>query len=184
MTKNQLQVSISKLTSFLSAALAVLMASSALVIVGVLAPTPAGALNHSCVLLSPGVCTDTTAQLTMTFSGTTATVSGVSMSPATNVVVPSSITVGGVSYSVTTIAAYAAMYDTAITSLSIPRSVTSIGNYAFMQDFNLTTVDIANAEIGNYAFFECSGLTSLTVNGPSIGNYAFFHMGLSILLPR
>ena len=173
----QIQASFFRLTSFFTTALAVLIASCSLMIIGVLAPTPAGAVNHSCVLLSAGVCTDTTAQITMTFSGTTATVSGVSMSPAANVVVPSSITVGGVSYSVTSIASYAFRYDMAITTLSVPRSVTTIGDYAFEGAIALTSVNIAYATIGTASFYQCGSLTSLSVNGPSIGLDAFYDVG-------
>ena len=173
----QIQATFFRLTSFFTTALAVLIASCSLMIIGVLAPTPAGAVNHSCVLLSAGVCTDTTAQITMTFSGTTATVSGVSMSPVANVVVPSSITVGGVSYSVTSIAKYAFRDDIAITTLSVPRSVTTIGDYAFEGAIALTSVNIAYATIGTASFYQCGSLTSLSVNGPSIGLDAFYDVG-------
>ena len=61
---------------------------------------------------------------------------------AGDVVIPSSITVEGKEY-----------------------TVTSIGVNAFREDFGLTSVTIPNSvtSIGDYAFNGCSGLTSVTI---------------------
>ena len=94
------------------------------------------------------------------------------------VVIPSSVTYSGTTYSVTSISNYAfAGGCSGLTSVSIPNSVTSIGNSAFEYCSGLTSVSIPNSvtSIGDYAFYECSGLTSVSIPNSvtSIGNFIF-----------
>ncbi|MCI7700562.1 MAG: leucine-rich repeat domain-containing protein [Candidatus Onthomorpha sp.] len=95
-----------------------------------------------------------------------------------DVVIPSSVTNNGTTYSVTSIGDRAFYECSSLTSVTIPNSVTSIGNYAFRSCSSLTSVTIGNSviSIGEGAFFECSGLTSITIPNSvtSIGNYAFY----------
>ena len=107
-----------------------------------------------------------------------------------DVVIPSSVTNNGTTYSVTSIGDDAFYYCSGLTSVTIPNSVTSIGDYAFVWCSGLTSVTLPNSvtSIGNYAFDGCSGLTSVTIpNGvTSIGYEAFYNCsGLtSVTIPN
>ena len=82
-----------------------------------------------------------------------------------DVVIPSSVTNNGTTYSVTSIGNSAFMCCRSLTSVTIPNSVTSIGNSAFWDCSSLTSVTIPNSvtSIGNSAFWGCSSLTSVTI---------------------
>ena len=83
----------------------------------------------------------------------------------TEVVIPSSVTISGMDFSVTSIG-YEAFYRcTSLTSIEIPDGVTSIDGYAFVFCSNLTSIEIPNSvtSIGTRAFWGCSELTSITV---------------------
>ena len=73
------------------------------------------------------------------------------------VVIPSSITVEGKEYTVTSIGVKAFVSCFGLTSVTIPNSVTSIGSYAFQYCSRLTSVTIPNSvtSIGNSAFSGC-----------------------------
>ena len=93
------------------------------------------------------------------------------------VVIPSSITVEGQEYPVTSIGETAFRYCSSLTSITIPNSVRSIGESAFSGCSGLTSVTIPNSvtSIGRSAFSWCTGLTSVTIPNSvtSIGAYAF-----------
>ena len=95
-----------------------------------------------------------------------------------SVIIPSSITYNGTSYSVTSIGEEAFSGCTGLTEVTIPNSVTMIGNYAFASCQGLTSVTIPNSvtEIGGGAFKNCQGLTSVTIPNSvtKIGEYAFY----------
>ena len=107
-----------------------------------------------------------------------------------DVVIPSSVTNNGTTYSVTSIGDYAFYLCIGLTSVTIPNSVTSIADYAFEGCSSLTSVTIPNSvtSIGKWAFISCSGLTSVTIPNSvtSIGNMAFAYCsGLtSVTLPN
>ncbi|MCI7406822.1 MAG: leucine-rich repeat protein [Bacteroidales bacterium] len=94
-----------------------------------------------------------------------------------DVVIPSSVTNNGTTYSVTSIGEWAFEGCSGLTSVTIPNSVISIGEFAFYECSSLTSVTIPNSvtSIGYDAFSGCSGLTSVTIgNGvTSIGSGAF-----------
>ena len=81
------------------------------------------------------------------------------------VTIPATVTYDGVTYSVTSIEAYAFSGCSGLTSIEIPNSVTAIGSSAFTGCSGLTSVTIPNSvtTIGMEAFYGCSGLTSVTI---------------------
>ena len=94
-----------------------------------------------------------------------------------SVVIPSTVTYSGTTYSVTSIGGSAFKGCSGLTSVTIPNSVTSIGDGAFYNCSGLKLVTIPNTvtSIGEKAFYWCSGLTSVTIPNSvtSIGEEAF-----------
>lgn len=94
------------------------------------------------------------------------------------IIIPSSVTYNGNSYSVTRIGDYAFDYSSTLKSVTIPNSVTSIGNNAFRNCTRLTSVTIPNSvtSIGDGAFFQCIGITTVSLGNSvtNIGSGAFF----------
>ena len=121
---------------------------------------------------------------------TTVTVAGYSSMPSGDLTIPPSVTYSGTTYSVTTIGESAFANCHSLTSVTIPNSVTSIGNSAFGNCNGLTSVTIGNyvTSIGNHAFSNCKGLTSVTIPNSvtSIGDSAFAYCsGLtSVTIPN
>ena len=93
------------------------------------------------------------------------------------IVIPASISVDGVDYSVTEIGSYAFYNCYRLTSIKIPTSVTEIGDEAFYKCSGLTSIEIPNSvtSIRDKAFYYCSGLTSIEIPNSvtEIGDYAF-----------
>ncbi len=94
-----------------------------------------------------------------------------------DVAIPNSVTYSGITYSVTSIGAYAFYWCSGLTEVTIGNSVTSIGENAFRYCDGLTSVTIPNSvtSIGTRAFYDCSGLTEVTIPNSvtSIGTSAF-----------
>ena len=94
------------------------------------------------------------------------------------VVVPSSITVEGQEYTVTSIGEKAFYNCRKLTSVTIPNSVTSIGKSAFYRCSGLTSVTIPNSVtiIRDWAFYDCECLRFITIPSAvtSIGEWAFY----------
>ena len=82
------------------------------------------------------------------------------------VVIPSTVTYDGTTYSVTSIGYEAFLGCSGLTSVTIPESVSEIGGYAFSGCSGLTSVTIPESvtKIGDLAFQGCSGLTSVVYN--------------------
>ena len=99
--------------------------------------------------------------------------------PTGDLIIPSTVTYNGTTYSVTSIRYYAFANCSELTSVTIPTSVTSIGDYAFRDCTGLTSITIPNSVtfIGNGTFSCCSGLTSITIpdSVTSIGYSAFYN---------
>ena len=89
--------------------------------------------------------------------------------PTGDLVIPTSVTYNGNTYSVTRIGNSAFSSCSGLTSVTIPISVTSIGKSAFYGCSGLTSVTIPNSvtSIGKTAFSGCSGLTSVVFNADS-----------------
>jgi len=96
-----------------------------------------------------------------------------------DVVIPSTVTYDGTTYSVTSIGDNAFAYCSGLTSIDIPSSVTSIGELAFYSCYRLTSITIPTGitSIGEGAFSGCSGLTSVTIPNSvtSIGSGVFIN---------
>jgi len=82
------------------------------------------------------------------------------------VTIPSSVTYGSISYSVTSIGTWAFLSCASLTSIDISSSVTSIDDGAFWGCINLTTIAIPASikKIGSYAFFGCTGLSQINAD--------------------
>ena len=82
-----------------------------------------------------------------------------------DVIIPSSVTYNGITYSITSID-YKAFSDCKyLKSVEIPNSVTKISDGAFSNCSGLTSITIPNSvtTIGNTAFYYCSGLKSVEI---------------------
>ncbi|MDE6410158.1 MAG: leucine-rich repeat domain-containing protein [Muribaculaceae bacterium] len=106
-----------------------------------------------------------------------ATVTGPVSKSVTSVVIPETVNINEVEYSVTTIGHSAFGYCSGLTEVTIPNSVTTIGYSAFDACSGLTEVTIPNSvtTIGEAAFHSCKGITSLTIPNSvtTIYGYAF-----------
>ena len=82
-----------------------------------------------------------------------------------NVVIPKTVTLDGVTYTVTRIADNGFEKFTAIESVTIPASVKTIGGEAFFGCTGLTSVTIPSSveTFGSSVFASCTGLTSVTI---------------------
>ena len=94
-----------------------------------------------------------------------------------SITIPSSVTIGGVQCSVTSIGEAAFVGCSGLKSVEIPSGVTSIGDWAFDGCSGLKSVEIPSSvtSIGKYAFSGCSGLKSVEIQSgvTSIGEGAF-----------
>lgn len=95
----------------------------------------------------------------------TATVSALTDAAMTAVVIPSTITVGGVEYAVTSISSGAFQFNENIVSVVIPESMTSISRNLFAGCTGLTsfTIPASVNRIGNGAFDDCTALKEIII---------------------
>mgnify|MGYP002518047305 CR=1 FL=1 len=79
--------------------------------------------------------------------------------------IPSTVTRGGVKYTVISIGKEAFSECFSLTSINIPSSVKSIGKEAFGDCSSLTSITIPSSvtSIGENAFWGCESLTSITI---------------------
>nr|MCR4842838.1 leucine-rich repeat domain-containing protein [Eubacterium sp.] len=105
-----------------------------------------------------------------TYDGTTKTAefigiaSGASVS---NVVIPAKVTINGIKYKVTSVAAKALYHETAVTSITIGKNVSSIGKKAFALCTSLKTVTVKTTKSSLYLnkkiFYKDSKLRKITL---------------------
>ena len=79
----------------------------------------------------------------------------------TDIIIPESVTYSGITYSVTSIGAYAFCDCTSLTSIAFPNSITTIGVLAFSGCTSLHTLNIPEdvTTIGAEAFSKCASLS-------------------------
>lgn len=99
---------------------------------------------------------------------------------ATKVVIPDTVTIGGITYKVTAISDNACSGCKKIKSVTIGKHVTTIGNKAFFKCTSLKNISIPTSmkKIGKKAFYGCKKLKSITINpkklkSKSVGTQAF-----------
>lgn len=96
-----------------------------------------------------------------------------------NITIPSTVTNGSITYTVTGIGSLAFYNRSGLTGVTIPSSVTSIGEQAFYGCSGLASLTIPSSvtSIGTSAFLDCSGLKSVTISDSvtSIGDYVFYN---------
>lgn len=87
-----------------------------------------------------------------------------------HVTIPSTVTYGGVTYTVVGIGRSAFRSSPDLTSVSIPSSVTYIDYGAFYQCTGLTQISIPSkvATLGEFAFMNCSGLTTVYMHNSAV----------------
>ncbi len=145
-------------------------------------------------LLPLGVCADTLIDgIYYNLNSTDLTATVVSHSGnkySGDVVIPSTVTYGNKTYTVTTIWNEAFYQCYSLTSISIPNSVTEICQSAFEDCDGLSSITIPGSvtTIGNRAFCSCSNVNSITLSEglEYIGSYAFSGAGYitSIIIPN
>ena len=86
-----------------------------------------------------------------------------------DVVVPSTVTYSGVSYSVVAIGHSAFINDYNLNSITLPNSIKTIDESAFLK-LPITTLDIPSSvdTIGDYAFYGCTNLETIKLANTSI----------------
>ena len=97
-------------------------------------------------------------------------------SPSGGYSIPATVSVDGVTYTITEVGAEAFFFCTGITSMDIGTSVMVIDQYAFYGCSGLKNLNLRNVqEIGDCAFGDCTALTSVTIPSSvkSIGFYGF-----------
>lgn len=94
----------------------------------------------------------------------TAAVGNNRTSTATDVVIPSTVSHEGVTYTVTTVKDNAFANNTSLRSISLPATVTKIENQAFLRCSALTSATFPGVhQIDKFAFYECKALQSVTI---------------------
>lgn len=96
---------------------------------------------------------------------------------AKTVAIPDKVTIDGITYKVTSIAANALKNNKTVTTVTIGKYVTTIGSGAFSGCSKLKKVTIGKSvtTIGSKAFYKCTSLTGITIPSKvkKIGDYAF-----------
>jgi len=82
-----------------------------------------------------------------------------------SVAIPTTVTIEGDSYQVTSIGSYAFYGCSELTAVLIPESITSIGDHAFADCSSLTEMIVPTSvtSIGRFAFARCTKLTSVVL---------------------
>ena len=107
-----------------------------------------------------------------------------------DVVIPATVTHGGIAYDVTAIGESAFYGCPELTAVSIPDCVTSIGKGAFYECVKLVPMALPGGvtAIPDYAFRGCTSLTSVTIpkGVTSVGRCAFYNCSelVHVVIPK
>lgn len=79
--------------------------------------------------------------------------------------IPSTVTYGGITYTVTAIGEWAFLSCKKVTGVTLPNTITNINERAFYYCTNLSDITLPTSvkTIGGYAFGHCESLTSITI---------------------
>ena len=93
--------------------------------------------------------------------------------PSGALTIPSSVTYGGTTYTVTEIGRLAFAECSSLTAVTIPTSIVSIGAFSFSGCISLTAITIPSSvtHIHNGAFGFCTGLSTVNYNADSCTTY-------------
>ena len=96
----------------------------------------------------------------------TVAVTSYSATSPDSLVIPSTVTYNGTTYSVTKITSSALKQSALLNAVVIPNSVTTIGDFAFWDSPNLTSVIMGDSvsNMGNNIFYECISLRHVTLS--------------------
>lgn len=101
-----------------------------------------------------------------------------SLKTGSTVVIPATVTLDGVTYKVTSIAAKAFKNNKKLTVLKIGKNVKSIGSSAFYGCKKLKTIEMGKnvTTIGKQAFYKCTALTKITLPSKvtTLGSQCFY----------
>lgn len=112
---------------------------------------------------------------------------------ATEIVIPTTVTINGTTYNVTAISDNAFSDCKKLKSVTIGKYVTTIGNKAFFKCTSLKkiTILVSVVKIGQKAFYGCKKLNSIIIKtqklkSKSVGSQAFkgIHKKATIKVPR
>ena len=109
---------------------------------------------------------------------------------AGDVVIPESITVGGTTYSVTSLGYSCFRGCSAMTSISIPNTVTSLDTFCFYNCTGLPSITVPSSvtSLGSSCFRNCNNVTSITIpeSVTSWGDYCLAYCSslTSISIPQ
>ena len=81
------------------------------------------------------------------------------------VVIPATVSVDGITYSVTSLGNECFYQCCGMTSITIPRTITNFGNSCFYNCKSLSSITIPNSvtSVGDRCFSDCSSLTAIAV---------------------
>ena len=139
----------------------------ALLVIAVMLPQQASAVYYD--FMVDGLCYNINSNgtsVTVTYEIRTMDSSPAYNSLSGDLVIPSSVTYDGTTYSVTSIGTRAFVNCTDLTSVTIPDLVTSIDTEAFSRCTGLTSLTIGNsvATLGTNVFYNCTKLKTVTIN--------------------
>ena len=112
-----------------------------------------------------GIAYNITSPITVEVTYTEVAKENINYQGVTKVIIPTTVTNNGTTYSVTSIGKFAFRTSRKLINISLPESITTIGYCAFDECSSLTSITIPNSvtSIGEFAFSGCTALASIVV---------------------